>query len=629
MAIFYLINPVVVDLVQYLPGALVDDETELGQAIIASAGVTVWPSDDPFLIAAATAALHSRQYRAANELELEQIMTAAVGNSQQAAPQLPAFGPEQEGMVLYGATSPKTYKLQDVVNTLTANAPMRQSGDAKNPVIDMPLTSVATTSDMTMLDITGWQNGSRLYVVSLKCFFFLDLLTGTSPDNHVYFATSGAGVWVRDLSFSHPDWTAQSVWYIKSGGSYDADGKTSGTAIPTWAELMRRWGNFPSLGNVTVNLLSALTGGDPLVCSFHVRVNSIVKITGASNLAVQHTGTCTAYTDVTRATNAYRIFEDSAFAPFGTYQNWMRVRLTSGAHAGAITWIDYNLTGKTALVTTPVVVGADGTTVTPVVPAVNDAYVLENPQTANVYLSGFDVTMDTGGYSGAGGVLVIDSLRLLGVSAAPGFVAGTLAFTNCAIDGPTVPEATNLYFTNCSMGPIASRGGEITILAGMMAGTVDLSAGAGTKLTIDGDTSFKVGATITAPPGSYVVIKSAFMMNAALVLKAGAAVRIDGTSIFGAGYWWGYTPSGSYIATLAAGATLSISSAANVTVANGGGSTFSFNGRATARGWDESTGSWTPAVAATVANLNLALGSGGCGGNMQDVQSGAKVVVES
>lgn len=103
MAKFFLINTLVVSGIRHLPGESVDDQTPVGQNIIAEGGV-VASADIPKIAAAADKAVAAHLYRGASELELEAIMSAALEESQQQF--LPVINPGDVGKFLKAGATP-------------------------------------------------------------------------------------------------------------------------------------------------------------------------------------------------------------------------------------------------------------------------------------------------------------------------------------------------------------------------------------------------------------------------------------------------------------------------------------------------------------------------------------------
>lgn len=143
----------------------------------------------------------------------------------------------------------------------------------------------------------------------------------------------------------------QAIWYINSAtGNDNRTGKTSAQALKTEKELQRRWGCCailnPAGNDVTVNM-SGLPSTDTV--NFDINLapgkNLYFKSTGVVNL---HSGTVTAQTSLNRAVNQQWEFTDAALptADFWSGMLGKRVRLTSGANAGAIAYIlsDLNYT---------------------------------------------------------------------------------------------------------------------------------------------------------------------------------------------------------------------------------------------------------------------------------------------
>ena len=168
----------------------------------------------------------------------------------------------------------------------------------------------------------------------------------------------------------------QDTWYVNATtGNDSADGATSGTALKTLAELGRRTSGRiiqDSVANVTF-YLDGDFGSEPLVLRLdRANLNTVVRVIGATNEL--DTGTITGWQSQVSSTNTRRQLTDSS-QDFTSYIG-KRIRLTSGANSGLVTWIT-SLGGGVTVANIGKFnwwqIGAD--------PSIGDSYVIEEIRT--------------------------------------------------------------------------------------------------------------------------------------------------------------------------------------------------------------------------------------------------------
>lgn len=219
------------------------------------------------------------------------------------------------------------------------------------------------------------------------------------------FASNGIGKITaqdaRDLIVSmfapQPEAALQTTWFIDSDNGVDTnDGLTLGTAIRTFAEFSRRIGFGLITSVVTVNLVRASgvwPTTDPPYLRLQVGNGGCVKFKGQRYAMTWPgaTGNFTSVTALSRGTQTPNSVTNTALdaTGFGTGTGASRrsfkhrMRLTSGANAGATAWaVKDPLTAKTQR-TSPWFVlttaGAPNTLAAPVAitPGSTDGYVVE------------------------------------------------------------------------------------------------------------------------------------------------------------------------------------------------------------------------------------------------------------
>lgn len=135
----------------------------------------------------------------------------------------------------------------------------------------------------------------------------------------------------------------QSVWYVNAATGDDKnDGATALTALKTMSELTRRFEGrtiSPTVTTVTINLEGTLA--DPLALRCSGSPSTLIQVLG-STPTQNATGSLTAaFVPFSPATNVAARVTDST-------QIWApligkRIRMTSGANVGAITWLAKDL----------------------------------------------------------------------------------------------------------------------------------------------------------------------------------------------------------------------------------------------------------------------------------------------
>jgi hypothetical protein len=174
------------------------------------------------------------------------------------------------------------------------------------------------------------------------------VLTTTQPNSEGFeLRSNNAGNFIARVETVTPDWIADaytdalavSDWYLDAvTGSDQNDGITPSTALQSGAELQRRLGPQAAwstsvtihvgVGGVT-DTLSII--GDTLLPGVHV------DVIGTPTL-VADAGLVTAYTAMDHVTPRSPTIACAGITDWTPYVG-MRLRITSGANAGAVTWV--------------------------------------------------------------------------------------------------------------------------------------------------------------------------------------------------------------------------------------------------------------------------------------------------
>lgn len=102
---------------------------------------------------------------------------------------------------------------------------------------------------------------------------------------------------------NEPSWSGQATWYVDpASGSDDNSGLTSGTALATFAELQRRWGERPVFTQlVTINVLSDVD--EPVVLRAYVKGAGRIILRGQRTVVASGTIQTTQSWDYTAGAN--------------------------------------------------------------------------------------------------------------------------------------------------------------------------------------------------------------------------------------------------------------------------------------------------------------------------------------
>lgn len=157
---------------------------------------------------------------------------------------------------------------------------------------------------------------------------------------------TGSGVSVTDggstanIDITPNEFITQTDWYIDSvSGNNSNDGATSGSALLTVSELMRRLSGrvySSTVSNVTINFTGSFSGQTLSLGNVYFAGPTAVIISGQSLTQID-TGTITSYTSFNAASNIRASLTDSG-QDFSTYKQ-KRIRITSGAADTGVTRI--------------------------------------------------------------------------------------------------------------------------------------------------------------------------------------------------------------------------------------------------------------------------------------------------
>lgn len=537
--------------------------------------------------------------------------------------------------------------------------------------------TVANLAALTALPTTAPDDGAIAFVKSLRSWFVLNKSSTATVDGITCVATSTTGRWIR-LDVAHPSWLRHANWYVDPvNGNDENDGTaatTTGTVGPmkTMRELTRRLGPKARLAPpynasaaaylVVIHLLDdmPLGGADDLTPSWLIGPDVVVWIRGRVKSTLR-TGTFTAVRAADPANLVPWAITDSSVPTSWTAiagAVGSRIRITSGTRANNYAWIVKDEGGKVGRVSpfgSSTILGSSDSAGPDaqrrfnaiVSPQVGDAYAVET-LTRLVVGAFTDISFIGAGNSATNwppavylGEVALSSTNS-GSSSTYGLTVGTDVVDTPQEEG-SYGVGLKMYSTKVEA--VLSTRGHITAVNTHEAGSVYVLSGrfeklggatfgaisyggtycchkdpisqglpvAGKDLLIQSlavfDASSKPGVVVGSPGAGSAVTHG--------VLALGAHFEsADPVRLWGAGNAAGVSLTANCSLSYSSGATLSIT---------GSGGDYLLNASSTARAWDESSGTFTSARTCSWSNLALAIGSGGLGGNAQDVASGARI----
>jgi hypothetical protein len=451
-----------------------------------------------------------------------------------------------------------------------------------------------------------------------------------------------------------PSLLLQTDWWIDPiSGSDSNDGLTQPTAIQTFAELARRWGpGVPTIPqNTTIHVLGNVPVTDPI--QFQIALADDVLLIVNQELAnTIRTGT---FSNVVVMNPAAQQTWEGADAALPPVPGWspnvgQRVRITgAGPNAGNICWVAKDLGSSNARLSNPGTDNADTTDLSngwfnDGAIAIGDPYVVETLPSA--YLGKILIQG-----AGANGNLTLTSLVFRNFSflnqtfIAPSSLDPAITFANCFFDVPFLYPFGEVTFVNCCLDSQNVNGGQIAFGGGGQTGST---------------TTFAAGCYINAFISGFLGVGSAFFINQTLMQNSSLFMYGPSCSVFsdldGFAFFdstveapiviengavlvlstssfpttplsvWGNNNGAGVGIQIGSGSKMIYDANANLLITAGGGD-FSVGGKTTARTFDETTGAFTTARACSWANLGTTIALGGFGGQCQDVNSQAAIIL--
>lgn len=241
------------------------------------------------------------------------------------------------------------------------------------------------TEDLTTLaalPVAEYNDGVQVFVQSLGVPFTYSFANADTADDSTIVDSDVAGQWIRSLlPVGNQD--ASDVYVDAASGDNEGAGAAL-TPVASLKEVIRRWRGRPLTGSRTVNLVGDHTETVSFSGSFEISGDLSSSITIVGTKTQLATGTITTYVDMSGTTsNAL-----SATLSSGTLAGFTgkRLRLTSGAHVGAVCWVGASSESGNQCTSQWTEFSSFGiyTFATAVTPSVSDTFVVESLSQVNL-----------------------------------------------------------------------------------------------------------------------------------------------------------------------------------------------------------------------------------------------------
>jgi hypothetical protein len=207
------------------------------------------------------------------------------------------------------------------------------SGGGGSGIGPFDTTVQASASRLADVDTTAVANGVIAEVLSVGAQFVLDKTSSTAADGiTVVEPVFGPGRWFRVPGYSRR-WAVQAAWFLDPAGDDENSGLTALAPLRTVEELSRRISGA-TIGQSTVATLAAGTYGR---LTLDLTLPQGIVFTVQGTLSTTATGTLSATTSAVPSTNTRQIITNTGGDP--AFIDRTRVRLTSGASVGAVSWV--------------------------------------------------------------------------------------------------------------------------------------------------------------------------------------------------------------------------------------------------------------------------------------------------
>lgn len=225
--------------------------------------------------------------------------------------------------------------------------------------------------NISTLSVISGSEGEQVFVDTVKSPWRHHKGARLPVDSITVQIASDGYQWVRN-EYHHPEWLSRAIWHIDfNSGNDEADGYTLGTAIKTFAELLRRLGDdFTPQQDVDIYCHGDNLVSDPLrIFGWRIITPiptlSVRRVKFHGSTTTYYTGTFTAIQAMNRATNTPFVITDTNMIgsnqsppigvpnnnvywynpipdPFGTpratNRDFQRLRISSGPRVNAVSW---------------------------------------------------------------------------------------------------------------------------------------------------------------------------------------------------------------------------------------------------------------------------------------------------
>ncbi len=445
---------------------------------------------------------------------------------------------------------------------------------------------------------------------------------------------------ISSISATRTDYSTQAVWYIDSTSGVDTNtGLTSGDAIKTWSEYIKRVGLNTSLTQrVDIYILNNLPITDPMVWAPVIYPTGSAVVHGT--LTSTGTGTFTAVTARAAATNTACSITDTSRVSW-TAGTLMKITGGTAGNIGAAAWVAKDLTANAARMSTFIksdsdIISGTSPAATECTPVIADTYALYSMTT--VHTASIS-PMVSGATTIAGfGKIAFENIRFVGASGSTyvsrfeGKRNNSLILHQCSF--ASTVETLDIRLLNCcseSTGNLQFFGGwNLSSINAVVGGLCLSFASVYGKVSIFSGFLMQGNVIFGAALGSISIIADMGVFDWGTSFPYVVSVTTGGKVVFGStfsgGKLWGSSAvAGSYPLLISSG-NVYVPTAANITAVGALTATQDFvvNGRTTMAPFDyaASPPAFKALLATTWVNLRLAVASTGFGGVAIDPQTG-------
>lgn len=467
--------------------------------------------------------------------------------------------------------------------------------------------ATASVASASALDDTAYVNGTLITINTFDELWVYNKNDTTTPTNGVTCIASFTGKRYYRVGVPSQKWTRVDNWYIDNIAGNDENVGSIGAPLKTRAELSRRLKRNAPAQNTTVHYIGDYNVKD--VIDTVVAPGTIYTEQGQATTVL--TGTFT--TVVAASGYDQDAFTDSAVTDWTPHYG-RRITVTSGANAGAFTFIGYDLQSGAIQVAPWKIANANGTVVSArKPPSTGDSYKVETLSKCACTIIATDGDQSTIGNIQFRDLLFDNTSFLLtvnGSGAVPVFVGCSFAVV--------VFVQSKIQTTQCHWlyGMVSYNGSQWECYGGMLHGFY------GWFGQLNSAAYFYDGPFFTNSSGVYLQLGTVIEMNGAQFYKttagflggAGSHGTLDpGSVIYMAERWTGTNRVYGDVATrraftLRGASKILYKTAANQTIRGSlSGGEIEAGTNDEMRAWDEGAGAYTAAIQCTFANLATTL----------------------